>query len=432
VHSCGHAHHQTEVVVAIDLSKWTAAINKIAKDLFKGKLKPKQLNNFLVNQTFSKLEKGAAAGYGKDWIKFDPINSKTVQQLRSNLYLFSGVKTYQQLTEMNSLLVDKSGKIRNWNAFKKEVFKVHKKYNRNYLQAEYQTAKASAQMARKWQDFEKQKHLYPNLVYKTVGDDRVRQEHADLNGIIKPIDDAFWDVHYPPNGWRCRCTVTSTKKEVTQENIKVPIDKRFTQNVGKTKKVFNQEQHPYFSIPVGDKIHIEKVLEKSKLAYPQYKVKYKAKSGAKVSVSAFADASDLFGNYRAAIKMADTGIDVKIRPHIEIENAKNAEYLIDGVFADRAALENFNNLSRVISDKKAQCLNKISNPKGKQFSVVFDLVNLKSTETLQNFTAELNRSINKNRGRSVKSIIVINKGKVVKLSRADIVKRNYTELYKIQ
>ncbi len=325
-------------VNAIDLSNWTTTINKIARDLHRGKLKPKDLNAFLVLETFKELEKAAKSGYGKDWVKFDPVNSKTVQKLRSNLYLFSGVKTYQQLTEMNSLLVDNTGKIRSFNEFKKEVFKVHKKYNRNYLQAEYQTAKASAQKARQWQDFKKQKHLYPNLIYKTVGDGRVREEHVKLNGIIKPIDDAFWDVYYPPNGWRCRCGVTSTKAKATldKNTPKIEIDNRFKQNVGKSKQVFNREHHPYFSTAVGDKKYVEKVLEKWKLAYPQYKVRYKAKNGAKVLVSAFADASDLFGNYRAAIKMADEGIDVKIRPHVIIEEQSNAEYLINDLIADRA------------------------------------------------------------------------------------------------
>jgi SPP1 gp7 family putative phage head morphogenesis protein len=42
--------------------------------------------------------------------------------------------------------------------------------------------------------------------YSTVGDDRVREEHAQLEGITLPKEHPFWQRYYPPNGWDCRCT----------------------------------------------------------------------------------------------------------------------------------------------------------------------------------------------------------------------------------
>ena len=41
--------------------------------------------------------------------------------------------------------------------------------------------------------------------YATVGDDRVRPEHAVLDGVTLPKDDPFWQTNFPPNGWNCRC-----------------------------------------------------------------------------------------------------------------------------------------------------------------------------------------------------------------------------------
>jgi SPP1 gp7 family putative phage head morphogenesis protein len=41
--------------------------------------------------------------------------------------------------------------------------------------------------------------------YVTVGDNRVRDEHADLHGVTRPKDDPFWSIWWPPNGWNCRC-----------------------------------------------------------------------------------------------------------------------------------------------------------------------------------------------------------------------------------
>lgn len=45
------------------------------------------------------------------------------------------------------------------------------------------------------------------LRYTAVLDHRTRQNHADMHGIIKPINDKFWEKNYPPNGWNCRCSV---------------------------------------------------------------------------------------------------------------------------------------------------------------------------------------------------------------------------------
>ena len=52
--------------------------------------------------------------------------------------------------------------------------------------------------------------LLPMLTYQTVGDGRVRPEHAMLDEISRPVGDKFWNTYFPPNGWNCRCTVLQT------------------------------------------------------------------------------------------------------------------------------------------------------------------------------------------------------------------------------
>lgn len=61
-------------------------------------------------------------------------------------------------------------------------------------------------MAARWEDFADDGDGYL-LQYRTAGDDKVRPEHAALNGVTLPKSDSFWDSYYPPNGWNCRCTV---------------------------------------------------------------------------------------------------------------------------------------------------------------------------------------------------------------------------------
>lgn len=77
--------------------------------------------------------------------------------------------------------------------------------------------------------------------YVTVGDDRVRDEHAILDGTTLPKDDPFWDRFTPPNGWNCRCQIIpifETRETVRPPNFLedgrlVEPDKDFNFNPGK-------------------------------------------------------------------------------------------------------------------------------------------------------------------------------------------------------
>lgn len=249
---CGHD-HGPESVEAIDLKPWKELIDKVTRKLFNGSLTPSALDEGLVLKIFSELDKAGRSGFGENWVKFDAENSPNVPKIKENLFRFSAAKTYQELAEMNANLVDENGKIRTFQAFKDEVQKTHQLFNRTHLQAEFQTAKRSAQAARQWEEFQADKDLFPNLIYRTIGDDRVRDEHEPLDGIIKPIDDSFWDTYYPPNGFRCRCTAQPTTKAVNNRSMQgAKVDKGFEMNVGKSAQFFSETDHPYFAIPKGD------------------------------------------------------------------------------------------------------------------------------------------------------------------------------------
>jgi SPP1 gp7 family putative phage head morphogenesis protein len=57
-----------------------------------------------------------------------------------------------------------------------------------------------------------------HLQYLTMEDDNVRDSHAALNGIVLPKDDPFWQKHYPPWDWGCRCMVrTMNPDQVAEE-----------------------------------------------------------------------------------------------------------------------------------------------------------------------------------------------------------------------
>ena len=49
----------------------------------------------------------------------------------------------------------------------------------------------------------------PLWEYHAVMDDRTRPQHAALDGMILPADHPFWDEHFPPWGFNCRCATTA-------------------------------------------------------------------------------------------------------------------------------------------------------------------------------------------------------------------------------
>lgn len=64
-----------------------------------------------------------------------------------------------------------------------------------------------------WERQQAQKATRPYLRYVGIIDGRIRPEHRIWHGRILPVDHAWWKTHYPPNGWRCRCTVMSLSED---------------------------------------------------------------------------------------------------------------------------------------------------------------------------------------------------------------------------
>ena len=130
--------------------------------------------------------------------------------LQDDARLFGGLKTHAQLFEASKLLLDDKGNLKSFSQLSNEYDKLNINYNRNYLSAEYEFAVGSSQMAAKWSEFGESTRY--ELQYRTAGDNRVREEHAALNGTTLPKEDPFWSSYMPPNGWNCRCTVVEVLK----------------------------------------------------------------------------------------------------------------------------------------------------------------------------------------------------------------------------
>ena len=133
------------------------------------------------------------------------------KRLHRSDFIFSGIKTFHELNEAFPSLINENGQRKSFERFLNDVRSIDLTYNSNYLRAEYNFVTASAEMAAKWDGFMQDGDRY-NLQYRTQKDDKVRPEHAPLDGVTLPSSESFWAEFYPPNGWNCRCTVVQVRK----------------------------------------------------------------------------------------------------------------------------------------------------------------------------------------------------------------------------
>lgn len=65
----------------------------------------------------------------------------------------------------------------------------------------------------------------PYWQYEAVDDSHTRPQHQAMNGKVFPADSEVWDTWYPPNGYKCRCTVTAlSKQQVESEGLTIEDD----------------------------------------------------------------------------------------------------------------------------------------------------------------------------------------------------------------
>lgn len=72
----------------------------------------------------------------------------------------------------------------------------------------YETNLRTAYQAGRYQQMQQVTETRPYWLYKH--NDLVetpREQHLAWDGMVLRHDDPFWDTHYPPNGWGCRCSV---------------------------------------------------------------------------------------------------------------------------------------------------------------------------------------------------------------------------------
>ena len=193
---------------------------------------------------FASVGKGFGLPIDLDGIRFD-----TATKFKRNIAEFAGSKSFIQTATLTDAMFTPDGKRVSFAEFKKVAEGVNLDFNKNWLKTEMNTSYGIAQNAEKWAQIEEDADIFPLLQYVTVGDGRVRPEHASWDGIIKPVDDPFWDDKYPQNDWNCRCEVRQLRTgTVSKTNGQPNTAKAFDNNPYKSGEVFTKD-HDYFNVP---------------------------------------------------------------------------------------------------------------------------------------------------------------------------------------
>lgn len=127
--------------------------------------------------------------------------------------------------------------------FDKQALMTLKKFNR-YQITEYNTMVARARTAKQFEQFKEDSDLYPCLEWLPTRSAAPRDEHAELVGLILPINDPFWNENQPGNLWNCKCDWRQVDKPANRKGKSVTPATGLEGNPAETGELIT-DKHPY-------------------------------------------------------------------------------------------------------------------------------------------------------------------------------------------
>ena len=205
--------------------------------------------------TPSPLTMDAAARFWQDKILLGPSKfSQLSDDAKIRAFGISGIAKGAELTTVFNSLQAAIEKGISFSDFKKECAEIFARRGwtgkrdwrvQNIFRTNIQTAYNSG----RWQSQKEKAGTFPYLQYNAVNDRRTRPTHKAMDGKVFPIDHPFWDIWYPPNGFRCRCsTLSLTEKQVERMGLTVETEDPTNTPIAIPNPV------------TGEKIHVQQLL----------------------------------------------------------------------------------------------------------------------------------------------------------------------------
>jgi len=397
---------------------WDDATERLANDLWSGKIKPEDLDKDLVLKNYSILSKAAATGWSDQYYDNDKA-----RLMRENLIKFSGYKTYNL---MSAIAEGKEGKTKD--EFIEHAKKVVNLHNETYINVERNFTSAKASAARDYLRYLEDSDIYPNLKLRTMEDDEVRPEHAALDGLVKKIKD--W-VQVPPFDPGCRCRLEQTTEPVSAHIPTYQFNEQYANNPGITGEAFTK-YHSYFkNVGKGLGGTISDSYNTIK-QYAPYNKEVKTKGDNSIFVSDFYDRADFDSNLEN-IKIASDciGKNAYIMAHDNTTGKKNPEYGIDkpSVLGDLKTYEPIRNGKPVTITKFLKNNLKKAEEQGCEWVIInVDKVNNDDFVKMANkLRGELSNKHSYKEG--IKNIVIIRNGNAGKLTREQINSKKYMDYF---
>lgn len=235
----------TEVASSFDFSDETlrnALLNIYSKDFHPAS----DIEVTLFNEVWATMDKAVKKAFGN--VSPSDPDADFIEALRRNNAVFSAFKVHRAQNDMARLLLDSNGNPKPFEQWLNEVMPIASHQCRTWLKTEYDTAVIRAHQAADWRQFSREKDILPNLKWGPSTSITPGEDHRIFWGVVRPIDDDFWNHHKPGDRWNCKCTLSSTDEPVTP----VPAgttpsstpQKGLENNPGKDAKLFS-DSHPY-------------------------------------------------------------------------------------------------------------------------------------------------------------------------------------------
>lgn len=194
------------------------------------------------------MNEAAVEGISASRTGYNPHDEDFYRALRHSNEVFSTFKVHNFQQEMAAKLFD-GKRLRSFDEWTKATMGIASHQVGSWLETEYNTAVIRAHQAADWQEFFRNKDVLPNLRWMptTSPEPDDKHKHYWMSRLTLPVDDPFWNEHYPGDRWNCKCSLEATDDPVHRP-ADIPEDKPqrgLDTNAGKTGEMFSQS-HPYF------------------------------------------------------------------------------------------------------------------------------------------------------------------------------------------
>ena len=175
------------------------------------------------------------------------LDEYRTNMLKNNMSRLAAVKANQVTTELDRARADAKGVERDAKTYSEAAKAITAKYNR-YQVAEYNTTVHRTRVVKQWEQFQKEKHLYPNVEWLHTRSAHPRADHLEYVGRVWAMNDPFFVDNQPGCIWECKCSWKTCDTEPTDNSeIKtVPPSPGLEGNPYYTEEIVT-DKHPYFN-----------------------------------------------------------------------------------------------------------------------------------------------------------------------------------------